>query len=71
MSEPRVADYENRGGSEVAYGFVYFEDGTRVAYTSLDGVVQDATGGWEPVTERHAKAAASYLKKQGVLIPAS
>lgn len=67
MSEPKVADHENRGNSEVAYGFVYFEDGTRVAYTSLDGVAADATGGWEPITDRHADAATTYLRAQGIL----
>jgi hypothetical protein len=65
-----VTHHENRAGENpenVAYGFVYFSDGTRLAYTSFDGVAADATGGWEPVTKAHEKAAEEYLRAQGIL----
>lgn len=65
--ELTVVNYDNRGGAEVAYGYVYFSDGTRVAYTSLDGVAADATGGWEPITDRHEQLAKVYLAAQGVI----
>jgi hypothetical protein len=70
MSELKVTDVENRAGQNpenVAYGFVYFNDNTRVAYTSMDGVQADATGGWEPVTDNHVQAATAELQRQGLL----
>lgn len=62
--------YDNRGDSAYAYGFVYFNDDRRVAYTSgpEGGQVHiDANGGWGEVTTVHAKVAEEYLKKEGVL----
>lgn len=72
-----VTEYDNRGsslddiasdttGEETAYGFVYFSDGRRVAYTSTQGVVADVTGGWPPVTATHVKLATEHLRKAGV-----
>jgi hypothetical protein len=70
-NELAVTSYENRAGENpenVAYGFVYFNDGTRVAYSTEAGVVKDATGGGDPVTDQHVKVAKAYLKKKGVLV---
>ncbi len=63
-----VQNRDNRGGDDVQFGFVYFSDGRRVAYTSLDGVHEDATGGWEPVTPTHIRLAVDFLRKDGVNI---
>lgn len=63
----QVTGYENRGDAKTQYGFVYFSDDTRVAYTSFSGVEGDATGGWGAISEQHVKAATEYLTAQGVL----
>lgn len=63
----QVDSYDNRGGDEVAYGFVYFTDGRRVAYTSSNGVVGEVTGGWPGITADHESAAIDYLIDKGVL----
>lgn len=58
---------DNRAMSdEFAFGYVYFKDGRRVAYT-YNGVEGDITGGWEAVTSAHVEAAESFLKREGVL----
>jgi hypothetical protein len=69
MSTPAltVQSVENRGGDEVAYGFVYFSDETRVAYTSTEGVQKDVTGGWDDVTDKHVRLAEQALKEKGLL----
>lgn len=65
----RIDGHENLGGEEVAWGFVYFSDGGRVAYSSVRGVTQGITGGWHDVaiTDSHVAAAEKYLTKEGVL----
>jgi hypothetical protein len=60
-----VTGYDNRGTTEVPFGFVYFDDGRRVVYTS-DGV-SNGTGGWDPITPAHNAAAAAYLHRHGVI----
>lgn len=61
----RAVDHDNRGDSDVAYGFVYFADGRRVVYATgypLDG----GTGGWAAVTSAHIAEAKRYLTEQGI-----
>lgn len=68
MFDPVPVTYDNRSGSkEFAYGFVYFNDHQRVGYTTADGVVADATGGWDPITSAQVKEAEDFLKREGVL----
>lgn len=62
----QVTGYDNRGDGEVAFGFVYFSDERRVAYTTNDGVVADATGGWPAVTATHVRLATEHLRAEGV-----
>jgi hypothetical protein len=62
----KAVGHDNRGDDEIAYGFVYFDDERRVAYATGQGVVQDATGGWDEVTDQHVKVAEEYLKGKGV-----
>ena len=64
MPRFRVTEHDDRGDSGYLFGFVYFSDGRRVAYTSTHGVVSDATGGWGAVTAAHAKAAEDYLNEK-------
>lgn len=68
MTSLLATGYDNRGDIEVAYGFVYFSDGRRVAYTSTDGVVTSATGGWPAVTGEHVAVAEEYLRGQGIQV---
>lgn len=58
-----VNGFDNRGGDEVGFGFFYFSDGLRVAYTTIEGVVADATGGWDPITPEHEELAKAKLKE--------
>lgn len=66
-----VAYHEPRQGGEnpqgVHFGFVYFNDGKRVAYTD-QGVVADATGGTGPVGPDHVRLATEYLENQGNIL---
>jgi hypothetical protein len=61
-----VTGHENRGDAEVAFGFVYFNDDSRVAYSTPQGVVADATGGWAAVTDTHVRLAEEYLRANEV-----
>lgn len=64
----RAESADNRGTEDVPYGFVYFTDGMRVAYTgnrNADGMtyeITDTSGGWGPVTEIHRRMAREYLE---------
>lgn len=65
-----VTGFEDRAGENpegVHYGFVYFNDDRRVAYTD-EGVRPDTTGGWPHVTAEHARLATEYLKNQGNIL---
>lgn len=55
-------EHDDRGdGGEYHFGFVYFVDGKRVAYTTEHGVVADVTGGWGAITSEHVREAKKYL----------
>lgn len=66
MSVIGVEWHDNRGTDEVAFGFVYFTDGKRVAYTSSGGVT-GSSGGWGILFPEHVEAATNYLKEKGIL----
>lgn len=61
MKSPKlkVENMDNRGGDEVSYGFIYFNDGTRIVYA--DRTVHDGTGGWDPITREHRELAQKHL----------
>lgn len=59
MAKLAVERMDNRGNSEVRYGFIYFNDGRRVTY--MNDEVHDGTGGWAAVTKRHLTVAQQYL----------
>lgn len=58
----------NRGTDDVAYGYVYFNDGSRVGYASKHGIFP---GNWsssdEPNTMAHANLAREALTERGFL----
>jgi hypothetical protein len=62
-----VTGFDNRSGEEpggVMFGFVYFSDELRVAYTNSRGVLGNTTGGWPPVTTTHVRLAKEYLDSE-------
>lgn len=66
-----VDSYENRGTDEVPYGFVNFNDGSRVGYS--DGRVwQPRTNGggkYQGITNAHLGMAAKLLVEEGIIKP--
>lgn len=71
LNNLKVTGRDNRGGSDdpaEQYGFVYFNDESRLAYTSDEGVT-DVTGGWGEVTSTHMQLARRFLLKDGVVLP--
>lgn len=63
----RVINHDNRGDDRVPFGFVYFNDHTRVGYTGTKGADASMTGGWETVTPDHVEVADRYLNAQNLL----
>lgn len=63
-----VTDFDDRSGggpdSGFMFGFVYFTDDRRVAYTSAHGVVKEATGGWGAISDTHVRLAKEYLDRE-------
>ena len=68
---PVAESHDNRGDDRVTFGFVYFDDGRRVAYEGEQGAILSATGGWEPVTEVHVEVADRYLNAHNLLVTPS
>lgn len=72
IKELTVEGMDNRAGDNpqgVAFGFVYFSDGSRVGYTNNKGVFP---GNWYaeeglPNTRRHADLAVAALREKGWL----
>lgn len=66
-----VTYHESREAGEnpegVHFGFVYFNDDRRVAYTDL-GVDKTATGGHGSVTDLHVFLATNYLESLGNIL---
>ncbi len=64
----RVTGHDNRGDENIQFGFVYFDDGTRVGYATdipyRPPVWQ--TLGWE-ATPEHVRLATEYLTDLGVI----
>lgn len=62
----KVTNHDNRGDADHPYGFVYFNDNTRVGYTS-DEVFPTHRGVWEATEDPHHFALArEYLREKGV-----
>lgn len=67
MNSIRAIHHDNRGTTEVPFGFVYFSDHTRVGYTGTKGADAAMTGGWETVTPDHVEVADRYLNEKDLL----
>lgn len=65
--ELTVEGHDNRGSA--GFGYVYFNDETRVGWTrDLDPEVWETNGPqWGPVTSEHIRLATEYLRQVGVL----
>lgn len=66
LGKLQVEYHDNRGTDAEPYGFLYFSDGRRMAY-ALGKLHPDATGGWEPLTPAHARAAEAYASSHGLV----
>lgn len=64
-----VAYYDNRGTNDVAYGFVYFSDDSRVLYASGKTIRPYKGPCWTPATMRHVEIARDFLSRQGIQVP--
>jgi len=67
--EARAIQHDNRvSGSAYAFGFVYFTNSTRVAYTTDDEGVPtvhvQVNGGWGEITLAMAEDAMAYLTRK-------
>lgn len=68
--------YENRGTPNVPFGFVYFNDGSRVGYSQNDETPRqmqlwqprtNGGGGHSPIGDRHLHLAAKTLLEAGIV----
>jgi hypothetical protein len=69
-AKPVMESWENRGTDDVAFGYVYFADGSRVGYSSDGTVWQPRTNGggeYRKVTPAHLRMALKMLKDEGVI----
>jgi hypothetical protein len=61
----KITSFENRGSMEVPYGWLYFNDGTRMGYhpggrqADADGLYE---GDWGGCTELHQRLAREYVR---------
>jgi len=69
----KVLRRDNRGDDRVQFGYVYFDDGTRVAYAP--GTAKDLIGfpglfipnnSWGDLRTEHLRLASDYLTQVGV-----
>jgi hypothetical protein len=65
----RVDERAGENPEGVRFGFVEFNDDTRIAFTD-EGVRPGVTGGphWGPITARHAKVAREHLEAMGNML---
>lgn len=69
MTALQATSHDNRGDHETTFGFVYFNDDTRILYTGREGAHPGVTGGWAPITSAHVEAADRYLNEHDLLRP--
>lgn len=69
----KVTHHDNRGDQEVPYGFVYFNDDSRLGYPEMENGAAIPNSlfktNWEnrnPTTSHHKKLARKHLKDQKV-----
>lgn len=61
-----VENHDNRGTEDYPYGFLYFNDGRRMAY-ALGKIHGDAAGGWKPLTPKHVLVGKRYADSHGLI----
>lgn len=66
MNEPLEALYHDNRGDTYAFGYVYFNDGTRVGYAVNHGVFRG--GGWGGETATHYELAVDFLAANGITV---
>lgn len=76
VKTPEIESWEDRSGDgnpEHAFGYVYFDDGSRVGYTvgltDTPDVWEPRTNGggqYKPVTIEQLEAAGKFLQEQGI-----
>jgi hypothetical protein len=66
----KVTHHDNRGDEEAPYGYVYFDDGTRLAYaphtSGMGNPLGLFPGGWGAVRSEHYSLANDYLTEKGL-----
>lgn len=60
----KITGLDNRGDGQHPFGFVYFDDGSRVTYASDIGIEIHGGPYWNQSTAKHVEMASIYL--QGV-----
>ncbi len=63
MATLKVTSYENRGTKAVPFGYVYFNDDTRMGFAQDRGVF---VANWGGGTSRHVEMALAALKEVGI-----
>lgn len=66
----KATRHDQRGTEDHPYGYVYFDDGTRLAYapgtSGLSNPLGLFPGGWGAVRDEHYKVATAYLNEKGI-----
>ena len=74
----KIDGVDNRGNEEIAFGFIYFNDGTRISFHNTSdkdtGEARWNTGGnggsgWPGIEEWHQERAQSHLRQHGARMP--
>lgn len=59
-----VIGHDNRGTVDVPFGFVYFDDNSRVIYASNAGIHTCQGPYWKSSTHMHVNKAKAYLARK-------
>lgn len=67
----KITHHDNRGSEDAPFGYVYFTDGTRLAFAPHTSGLSNPLGlfpskGWGPVNKAHYEVATAYLAGQGI-----
>lgn len=60
----KVTSIDNRGTHAVPFGYVYFDDDTRVSYAFREGIIMIMNGNWGGNTQEHKRVAKSAILKE-------
>lgn len=67
----KITEHDNRGTEADPFGYVYFTDGTRLAFAPHTSGLSNPLGlfpvrGWGPVNKNHYEVATAYLTDKGI-----